>query len=93
MNMIDIWKVGLILMKLIKFDTELYRNYQSMFIPIKYNDVVIIDLPSFRYYMINHVDKYFFGVDESESGIERFNFLLYKKQQTVVIIANITKPK
>lgn len=62
-------------MKLIKFDTELYRNYQSMFIPIKYNDVVIIDLPSFRYYMINHVDKYFLGVDESESGIERFNFL------------------
>ena len=75
MNMIDIWKVGLILMKLIKFDTELYRNYQSMFIPIKYNDVVIIDLPSFRYYMINHVDKYFLGDDESESGIERFNFL------------------
>ena len=75
MNMIDIWKAGLILMKLIKFDTELYRNYQSMFIPIKYNDVVIIDLPSFRYYMINHVDKYFLCDDESESEIERFNFL------------------
>ena len=62
-------------MKLIKFDTELYRNYQNMFQPIIYNDVTIIDLPSFRYYMINHVDKYFFGYDEMESAIERFNFL------------------
>ena len=46
-----------------------------MFIPIIYNDIDIIDVPSYRYYMINHVDKYFFGYDEMESDIERFDFL------------------
>ena len=60
-------------MQLIKFDTELYRAYLDIFEPITNGDITIIDVESYRYYMRNHVDKYFLSYTTSER-LEQFDY-------------------
>lgn len=60
-------------MQLIKFDTELYRAYLDIFEPITNGDITIIDVESYRYYMRNHVDKYFLSYTTSEP-LEQFDY-------------------
>ena len=74
-------------MQLIKFDTELYRAYLDIFEPITNGDVTIIDVESYRYYMRNHVDKYFLSYTISEP-LEQFdyrwrNFVREKKKMLI----------
>lgn len=59
---------------IIKFNPEIYRNYITMFKPIIYNDVTIIDSESFKYYMKNHVEKYFLSYSGAPE-LEQFDYL------------------